>query len=75
MYPNSFRSCVLATCVLAFASVCAGEAPATTAADSGKALDAIKSYVADAANSGKKVQVWITAFGAKAELSKSDPKK
>ncbi len=42
--------------------------------DKAKALDAVKAYVAEAAKSGKKISVWVTAFGGstKAELSKAD---
>jgi hypothetical protein len=53
-------------------ALCAGEAPL----DSAKALEAVQAFVADAAASGKKTEIWLTVLGAsqKVELVKSDAK-
>src|SRR6185295_10262882 len=70
------RSCLLAAVVVGVATLHAGETPAA-APDKAKALEGVKTYVEEASKSGKKIQVWVTAFGGstKADLSKSNAKK
>src|SRR5438552_17777436 len=59
---------------LACAVLCA--ASEYTPPDKGAALDSIKKIVADAAKSGKKIEIWLSPFGSlqKYELVKADDK-
>src|SRR5262245_8288135 len=71
--------CFFAACLIAV-SVMAQETPTpapAAAPDKAKSFDAVKAYVAEAAKSGKKVKVWVNAFGSpsKVELGAADAKK
>jgi len=70
-----FRQVQLITTLILCSIVAAG-ASEYTRPEKAAALDAVKTMVGDAAASGKKIEVWLTLFGArqKAELAKSDAK-